>query len=150
MRMPDCISSLMWPASTRLFVAVRTCMRVTIDEYLTPPRSGEGQSSRTSSTGCGRCLVPIPTEGMGTSFTNGRTIRLFRMCRAPMMRGPQQFCQLLLLVEAAAPQQAVAPPVGLGWLGQQLAQLVQPPQPLHLLHLLPVPAPAPEGAASVL
>ena len=73
------------------------------------------------------------------------------MCHLPLMHRPRQSGRLPLLVGAAAPQQVVPPPpVGLGWLGQQPAQLVQPPQPLHLLHLLPLPAPAPEGAASIL
>ena len=72
------------------------------------------------------------------------------MCHLPLMHRPRQSGRLPLLVGAAAPQQAVLPPVGLGWLGRQPAQLVQPPQPLHHLHLLPVPAPTPEGAASIL
>ena len=125
---------------------------MTIEEYLTTAqmRRRAEQQAEFDQTAAGAWCQP-PLEAWGHPLQMGEQSGYSACAALPMMRSPHQSGQLLLLMEAATPQHMVPrPPVGLGWLGQQPAQLVQPPQPLHLLYLLPVPAPAPEGAASIL
>ena len=96
--------------------------------------------------GCGRVQVPIPTGDMGTSCMIGKIVKPSHVYHLLVMHSPHQ----LACLWEFAPEQVLPPPMGLGWPGQQPVQLVQPPQPLHLLHLPPVHALEPECAASIL
>ena len=141
-----CHSAPMWVAGARCVMAVMTSGHASGSQLMSAShqlRRRGGQSSRRSLIGCGRFQLPTSTGGMEMLCIGGRMIKPSRLYLLTVMHRSHQIGQLLLLVGAVPPQQVLLPPMGLGWPGQQLAQLVQLPQSLHLLHLPHVHGPAP-------